>query len=375
MNIGIDANEANTDMRVGVHQVALETIKAIYKNNKSRKEKFDFVVYLRSEPKIFLPKENKWWRYAILNDAPVWTLTKLTPRLLLNTDKIDLFYSPSHYLPLAPNIKMICTIHDLGYLKFSGQFRKYDFWQLKYWSAISISISKCIISVSEFTKKDIVRHYPFASKKIVVALNGYYRKTFNDKINENVVRRAKKKYTIEKKYILSLGTLKPSKNIEGIINAYSLLPQHLREEYQLVIAGKKGWLYDEIFKLSSQLNVNANFIGFVDEEDKPALLHGAKLFISPSFWEGFGIHILEAMACGTPVVVSKRASVPEVVGAAGIYVNEKDPKSIKKGILKILEMEDSGYNRISEKSKIRANRFGWEKTAESVMATFDKFKQ
>jgi glycosyltransferase involved in cell wall biosynthesis len=239
MKIGIDANEANCQERVGVHQVALETIWGIYKNQINFKNDLEFVLYLRSKPKSFLPKETIWWKYKVLKSVPVWTLIRLTPHLLLNRDKVDVFYSPSHYLPIAPNVNLICTIHDLGYLKYSEQFRKRDFWQLKYWSAISISISKRIISVSQATKRDIVRHYPFASKRIEVIHNGYDGLKFNTTISVNVVRRVMEKYGIKRDYILFLSTLKPSKNIEGIIRAYSLLPKKQREEHQLVIAVKK----------------------------------------------------------------------------------------------------------------------------------------
>jgi glycosyltransferase involved in cell wall biosynthesis len=134
-------------------------------------------------------------------------------------------------------------------------------------------------------------------------------------------------------------------------------------------------LYDEIFKLSKQLSVNAIFTGFVDEEDKPALLRGAKVFVSPSFWEGFGIHILEAMACGTPAVVSRVASIPEVAGGAGIYVDENDNESIKNGINRVLNLENSEYNMLSRRSVAQANKFGWEGTAGSLVRAFLKFEK
>ena len=138
-------------------------------------------------------------------------------------DKPDVIFSPSHYLPPVTFMPKVFTVHDLGYLRFSAQFKKYDFWQLKYWTAISVSISKYIIAVSNSSKGDIVRHYPFASKKIHVVHHGYDKERFNQKITNHVVRRVKKKYGIDKDYILFLSTLKPSKNVDGILEAYKLL--------------------------------------------------------------------------------------------------------------------------------------------------------
>jgi glycosyltransferase involved in cell wall biosynthesis len=264
---------------------------------------------------------------------------------LWKSPRPDVLFTPSHYLPPLTLIPSVFTIHDLGYLKFSGQFKKYDFWQLKCWTAISVFISKYIIAVSDSTKQDIVRHYSFASKKVVIAHHGYDKTRFNDKINANDVRRVKKKYGIsEKEFVLFLSTLKPSKNVEGLLKAYALISNFQfpisNGKIKLVIAGKKGWLYDSIFQRVKELNLGKNviFTDFVSEKDKPALLFAAKVFVLPSFWEGFGMDVLNAMACGTPPVVSKVSSLPEVAGQAGIYVDPYNIESIAEGINKVLNM-------------------------------------
>jgi glycosyltransferase involved in cell wall biosynthesis len=261
---------------------------------------------------------------------------------------------------------------DLGYLEFTGQFKKRDFWQLKYWSAISIYISKRIIAISNSTKKEIVRHYPFASNKVDVTLLAYDKDVFNLEIPQNLVRRVRKKYSIVGDYVLFMSTLKPSKNIEGLLDAWKQLVAHFPDT-KLVIAGKKGWLYESVFEKVKKLGLKSSviFTGFVDEEDKPALIKGAKLFTLPSFWEGFGLDALNSMAAGVPVVVSNVGSLPEVVGEAGVLVDPNKPKDIAKGIKKVLTAGKIEYNKMIEKGLSQAKKFSWEKTAKETVKTLE----
>lgn len=374
MLIGIDGNEANVKDRVGVPQYAYELLWGMYRLKSEWKSKHKVVIYLRSLPRADLPKASSHWQYKVLPGRGIWILTRLMPHLFVSR-RPDVFFAPNHYLPVLPPMPKVCTIHDLGYLKFSGQFKKYDFWQLKYWSAISIFISKYIISVSKSSKQNIVRHYPFASKKIKVAYHGYDKTRFNNKISSVDVRRVKKKYGIKNDYILFLSTLKPSKNVEGLLKAFKLLiTDNALLKTALVIAGKKGWLYKSIFEKVKDLNIEKRviFTDFIDEDDKPALYFGAKVFVSPSFWEGFGIHVLEAMACGTPVVVSRVASLPEVAGKTGIYVDANSRKSIARGIKKVINMTAKEYNELAERSIRQAEKFTWEDTARKTIEVLEK---
>jgi len=375
MIIGIDGNEANVENKSGVHQYAYHILWGLYNSRKKGLNDHQFTIYLKRQPRNDLPKQGKFWKYEVIGGSKLWVLAKLMPVLIKNKN-LDLFFTPSHYLPPLPlGLAKVCTIHDLGYLRFSEQFKFYDFWQLKLWTAISISISKYVIAVSEFTKKDIVRHYPFASKKVVVVHHGYEKERFNNKINQNLVRRICAKYRIPKHtdYILFLSTLKPSKNVEGLLDAFSKLKDEF-PDLVLVIAGGKGWLYESIFKKVKELGIEGSviFTGYVAEEDKPSLLMGAKVFVSPSFWEGFGMHVLETMACGTPVVVSPVASLPEVVGDAGIYVDPRNVDSISKGMQKILNLKEKRYNVLKERVLKQAQNFSWEKTTKETVGVLEK---
>ena len=380
MVIGIDGNEANEvrkdiGERVGVNQYAFEILWGLYKLNFKEKNKHKYIIYLKSQPKNDLPKENEFFNYKILTGKRLWIIKKLMPYLLFRSE-IDVLFSPSHYLPPITLIPTVCTIHDLGYLKFSGQFKKYDFWQLKLWSAISIYISKYIISVSESTKKDIVRHYPFASNKITITYHGYDPNKFNENISHDDVRHIKQKYNLGNDYILFLSTLKPSKNIDGVLDAYKLLLSKEKLKNKLVIAGKSGWLFQSLFEKVKDYNIEKQvvFTGFVKEKDKPALISGSKLLISPSFWEGFGMHVLEAMACGKPVLISNVASLPEVAGNAGIYVDPYNAKNIADGIKRILKKTSKDYNKLVNKSLKQAKKFSWEQSVRIILQVLESIK-
>lgn len=373
LKIAIDGNEANIEKKVGVNQYAFELIWALYKLQEERGGDFKVIVYLKNKPRKDMPKETPDWKYQVIPGKGFWIITKLMPSLLFGKGRADVFFAPGHYLPLISPMPKVCTIHDLGYLNSSGQFKKYDYWQLRVWSAISIFISKRILAVSKSTKKDIVRHYPFASKKIAVVHHGYDKDRFNTKIPEDDVRRVKNKYSIVSDYVLFIGTLKPSKNIEGLLEAFSYVSS-LFPSLMLVVAGKKGWLYDTIFEKAKELKLEKRvvFTGFVDEEDKPALIKGAKVFVLPSFWEGFGMDVLNSMACGTPVVVSKIASLPEVAGSAGVFVDPHDPLDIARGIRRVLSMDRIEYNNLVQKGIKRVEKFSWEKTARKTLELLRK---
>lgn len=371
MLIGIDGNEVNVPQRVGVNVYAYELLRSIYSLMREWESRHHLIVYLKNPPLSDMPKETGHLKYKVLPGRGLWILTKLMPHLFLTKERPDVLFSPSHYVPPISPIPLICSIMDVGYLEFSEQFKKRDYWQLKYWSAMSIFVSKSIITISESSKEDIVRHYPFAAKKAYVTHLGFDKKRFSAEINDEDVRRIKNKYSIVGDYILFLSTLKPSKNVEGLLEAFASIYnlKFMISNLKLVIAGKKGWLYESIFKKvrSLKLEDRVIFTDYLPEEDKPAMMAGAKVFVLASFWEGFGLDPLHCLAVGTPVVVSDVGSLPEVVGDAGVYVNPYSSESIAKGILKVLTMPEKDYNNLVKRGLTQAENFSWEKTARNTL--------
>lgn len=375
MIIGIDGNEANVVNRVGVNKYAFETIWGIYKLNQNKQNPHSLIVYLKNAPLNDMPAETDYFKYKVIPGETLWILTKLNPYLIMNPEKIEVLFSPSHYTPLLLTIPRVCSIMDLGYLEFSGQFEKKVFWQLKYWTANSIFVSKQVLTISEATKKDIVRHYPSASNKITVTHLGYDSDKFNLKVSENLVRQVKNKYSIVGDYILFVSTLKPSKNVEGLIEAYSMLIKNHDSSGlpQLVVAGKKGWMFENIYEKVKVLGLQDKiiFTDFFPEDERPALMKGCLMYVLPSYWEGFGIEILSAFGCGKPVVVSDVGSIPEVAGNAGIYVDPYNTSSIAEGISKVLNMSKKEYNDLVERGFKQLVKFSWNKCAEKTLEVLE----
>lgn len=298
MKIGINANEANVQHRVGINQFAFEILRRLKPD----------VVYLSQPPIADMPKHN----YEVFGPTKLWTLTGLQKKLLV--DPPDVLFSLTHYAPLYVPCKSVICIMDLAWEKFPSYYKKSDYYQLKYWTWLSAKQASKIITISEASKKDIIKYYGIDEKNISVVYPGYDEARFNTKVVPS------KKYG---NYILYLGTLQPRKNLERLIEAFKLL----KTDCKLVIAGminegRGGWMNEKI-----KGDKNIILTGYVPEEEKPGLYAGAKAYVLPSLYEGFGIPPIEAMAVGTPVIVSRISSLPEICGEAATYI--EDPYSIE----------------------------------------------
>jgi len=375
MNIALVGYEANVKNRVGSNQYAFELIKAIYQLDK----KNQYWVFLPSPPLPDLPKQRKNWRYQVVGPRKLWNIFGL-PRALYQ-QKPDIVFNPGHYSPLFSFAPLVISIMDLGYMRFPQHFTKPIYWKLKLWTGLSIKRARHIFAISESTKNDIITYYTSRRRslieyyrvspdKITVTYPGYDRNRFKVQISKFKVEGVKKKYKVKGDYLLFLSTLKPRKNVEGLLEAFKGLSS---QGLQLVIAGRKGWLYQSIFAKAKELGLESKvvFTGFVDENDVPALMKGAKVFVLPSFWEGFGIPVVEAMACSTPVVVSNAGSLPEIVGEGGIIINPYNPEEIARGIEKAIDNRDD----LIKKGLKQAQKFSWQKCAEKTIKVLERIKR
>lgn len=289
----------------------------------------------------------------------------------------DVFFSPHFFItPLSSYCKRVTTFHDLSFVRYP------DFFSLKQniWHRFQMNPKKQaeradkIIAVSESTKSDLIEIFGIKPEKINIIRSGL-NEIFFQKTDPGALLSVKKKYSLPDKYILFLGTLEPRKNIEGIIEAFEVLCLSARagsengfKDFSLVLAGNRGWQFSRILKKieKSPFGRKIFLTGPVTAEERPAIYQQAKLFVYPSFFEGFGFPPLEAMASGLPVVTSNTSSLPEVAGGSALMVNPYDVEEIFKA-MKTLLSDDKLYFFYSEKGTGSAKQFSWDKTARETL--------
>jgi glycosyltransferase involved in cell wall biosynthesis len=231
-----------------------------------------------------------------------------------------------------------------------------------------------IITVSEYSRQDIVKTYGIAEDDITVTPEAA-SETFTRITDENNLQTVREHYGIENDYILSLGSIQPRKNLVRLIEAYSLLRRlHPGGKLpQLVLAGRRGWLDNETLRAAEADNVSPaiRFTGYVADEHLSALYSGATCFVYPSYFEGFGLPILEAMKCGTPVIAGDRTSIPEVTGEAALLFDPFDSSSLVEALKRVLG--DSEFRQtLSARGLQRASEFHWKKTARLTLTAYEK---
>jgi len=224
--------------------------------------------------------------------------------------------------------------------------------KLSWQSRIASAKAQRIIVPSRSTASDLVKFYKIKPENIKIIYPGI-ENIFYPR-NEKEIVKIKKKYKLEKEYLLYVGRLTKIKNIKGLVKTYSLLPKQIKDQYDLVLGGFGKETYTGIKQL-----------GYVDEKDLPALYSGAKIFISPSFYEGFGFPLLEAISCGCPVIAGKNGSASEIVGKAGLLVDPKNITDIKNKI-ELLLTNDKLYQKVKSETIKEAQKFSLEKFGREV---------
>jgi Glycosyltransferase len=286
--------------------------------------------------------------------------------------QLDLLHT-QYFIPFNRPCKVVCTIHDICFEHYKDIFTKKEYWRQKLLIPYAAKHSSYIFTVSENAKQDIQHTYGIPSEKIIVtynAVNKKFRKMESDELNESDLR---DKYQIgSAEYILSVGNLQPRKNLPRLIEAFIQFKNKSGSDTKLVIVGKKAWLYDDIISKALGTSKDVILTGYVEDEDLVRLYNAAKCFVYPSFFEGFGIPPLEAMACGTPVAVSKSTSLPEVVGDAGQYFDPFSTDEIEKSIEMMLNkrFDEDLYDKMCK----QVNKFSWIKTAEIIYNTYRNVK-
>jgi len=394
MLIAIDGNEANVKNRVGSNVYAYKILCHIYNNNNNNlpaRNAFsiadaggEFKIYLKQEPLSDLPRETDWWQYKVLKPRFLWTQWRLPLELYLTKNRPDVFFTPGHYAPRFCPVPFVISIMDLAFLRYPDQFKKNDLYQLVNWTKYSVSKAQHIFTISEFTKKEIVNFYHYPEERITVTYPGINEFRIQNSEFRIIFERLKTKYgLIKEKYLLYIGTLQPRKNLVKLIEAFKKLFIHYpclagRQALpitHLVICGKKGWLYDDIFTKVKELGLENKviFTGFISEEEKYVLLKNALAFILPSLYEGFGIPVLEALQVGCSAIVSKNSSLTEVVGDIATYIDDPNSiDSIYQAMLKMVKLDSNKRKELIEKGLKQVKKFSWQKAARQTLAVLNR---
>ncbi|MGQ9491521.1 MAG: glycosyltransferase family 4 protein [Anaerolineae bacterium] len=389
MLIGIDASRATLAQKTGTETYSFHLIRALIGLNVGHR----FRLYTNGQPPhgLFGPvadatsgvtvEGNSGAVRAVITQGGVeicsipfprlWTHLRLSAEMAWRPP--DVLFVPAHVIPLIHPRGSVVTVHDLGYLHYPELHRTWDRRYLDWstrWSARQVA---AVLVDSAATGRDLTQAYGIAPDKIrVVYLGRDERLARVDDPGQVAAVRAH--YGLGQRYLLYVGTLQPRKNLRRVIEAFARLAGRPElTDVQLVLAGKKGWLYDALFEQVGRLGLGRRilFTGYVPDEHLAALLSGAIAFVYPSLYEGFGIPVLEAGACGVPVITSNTSSLPEVAGDAAILVDPHDVDAIAEAMYRVLT-DEALRAELARRGLENVKRFSWEKCARETLAVLEQ---
>ncbi|TAK96630.1 glycosyltransferase family 1 protein [Patescibacteria group bacterium] len=360
MRIGIDASRAFSPQRTGIEEYAYQVIMHL----RDKLGDAQVVLYTRPGIKPGLEETQSLpvnWKLKVIRWPIFWTQIGLSLEMLWHP--VDTLFVPAHTAPLIHPKNTVVTIHGLEY-EFCPE--AYSLWErlyMRWFIKLSCWWSQKIIAVSENTRRDLMGLYNIPEDKIKVVYEGYdsnlkfqisnFKSSFNVKIS--------------KPYLLFVGRIENRKNVEGIIEALEILKSRHDIPHKLVLIGKPGYGYKNIkFKVqSSKFKDSIVELGYVDEQKKRDLLHGAEVFLFPSFYEGFGLPILEAQAMGVPVVAANGSSISEVAGKTALLVDPNSVDQIAEATYRLI-YDKALKDDIIQKGYSNIKRFSWEECARTI---------
>ena len=292
----------------------------------------------------------------------------LAPAFDLFKSSVDLTIFPNFATwPTLKSKRVATVIHDLTYFYFPEVVEEKNLAHLRRVVPRSIKKADFIITVSESVKAELVKEFNLNQNRCIVTPIPPDEAFFKE-VPDAQIQSVKEKYAINpnKKYIYFIGNLEPRKNLKTLIEAYQLLPQEIKNQYSLVLAGGKGWKTEETeqaLQKAIEAGEDIKHLGFIAQEDSPALYQGAALFVMPSLYEGFGMPILEAMASGTPVVASDIPVLREVGGESASYADPLSPDSFKNAIIKILSQPKPSRDALQQ----NVTRYSWADNVDKII--------
>jgi glycosyltransferase involved in cell wall biosynthesis len=371
MLIGIDASRAVAGQRTGTETYSLNLIRALVGLGSAHR----FRLYTNGPAHVPGISEMPGTSIHSIPFPRLWTHLRLSAEML--TRPPDLLFVPAHVLPLVHPRRSVVTVHDLGYLRYPAAHRPADRRYLDWSTRWNARQATLVLADSQATKDDLARAYGVEPGKIQVVYLGR-DEALGPVRDANALAAVRERYGIAGRYLLYVGTLQPRKNLARVIEAFARLTGDpsagsgqaaALADVQLVLAGKRGWLYDDLFAQVARLGLAGRvlFPGYIPDADLPALLSASLAFVFPSLYEGFGIPVLEAGACGVPVITSNTSSLPEVAGDAALLVDPHDVDAIADAMVRLVTDADLRAE-LTRRGQENIKRFSWEKCARETLA-------
>jgi glycosyltransferase involved in cell wall biosynthesis len=286
----------------------------------------------------------------------------------------DLLHALGFVSPFAWRGRTVVTVYDLSFLRFPEVYNRPNRVYLGTLTPPSLRRADRVITISEDSRRDVIELCGVAPERvtpILLAADGRFRPA-----SPEAVAAFKARHNLPERFVLYLGTLQPRKNIETLVRAYARLREQGSDDHALVVAGGRGWQYESIFELIRQLGVESfvHLPGFVPDEEQALWYSSATVFAFPSRYEGFGLPLLEAMACGAPVVSSSASSLPEVVGDAGLLVDPSDVEGWCLALRQLLE-DEPRRKTLASAGRARAQTFSWHRMATETVQVYREVLQ
>ncbi len=357
MRIGIDASRAAVARRTGTEGYALNLIRALLDLGAAH----DFLLYFRDQPSPGLFSRGT---RRVIPFPRLWTHARLSFELLTPA-RPDVLFVPAHALPLIHPLPSVVTVHDLGYKYFPGAHPLTQRLYLDWSTRFSARAATRVLADSQATRRDLIHFYHVPADKITVVYPG--RDESLQRVDPASVRA---KYNLTGDYLLHVGTLQPRKNLVRLIEACHVARATCHVPFNLVLVGKAGWLSAPVLAQARE-HADVRVLEYVPDEDLAGLYSGARALVFPSLYEGFGFPVLEAMACGAPVICSNTSSLPELAGEAALLVDPLDTSALASAILRLLSEADL-CGLLVEKGFAQIQKFSWVKAAQAALVVLEE---
>jgi glycosyltransferase involved in cell wall biosynthesis len=368
MRIGIDARTISE--KGGCRTYVLNLIKNLLKVDKENK----YIIFYNKSEHLGTFKETE--EYLVRPGQKYFQLIydHLSMPLAVRKYKLDLIHTPKSATSFFYPIKNVVTILDVIPLLYpeTERFPNRLYWKIQ----IPVAIKKAdiIITISRSAKKDICQMFNVSENKIKVVYLCYNERMKPIDASDRILKKVKEKYHLPDKFILFVGTIQPRKNLDKLFRAYALLKNGNKiNNSKLVICGRFGWFYKPLLNLLNELKIKKDikFLNFIPDSELPYIYSLAELFVYPSQYEGFGLPVLEAMACGVPVITSNSSSLPEVAGNSAIKIDPRDTQGLSDSIRQVL-FNEKIKNTLVKRGLEQAKKFSWGKCAKETLKIYEK---